>query len=239
METYGIVTVGLYPFVAWRRQQFIALVGQSNGKLESFVSLQLCKYWCYRQLFRGMAAHLVVCVPCHTLVAADISNWYFETTLPSSHHQPSIPFRPYLSTRSEMIMAHWILWRISYTTRCRWFSTIQSLMCTSRSCFQPNDWGGALILDISKKYLLAHGPFNMGIWALCRYDHLWSKAGRPHGNETNALSKTLSMLAINANASLIIWNFWGKCNRNLADIETLPKIFPIMYSWFPVCTSLD
>ena len=31
---------------AWRRQQFIALVGQSNGKLESFVCLQLCKYWC-------------------------------------------------------------------------------------------------------------------------------------------------------------------------------------------------
>ena len=34
-----------------RRQQFIALAGQSNGKLESFVSLQLCKYWCYRQHF--------------------------------------------------------------------------------------------------------------------------------------------------------------------------------------------
>ena len=74
---------------AWRRQQFIALVGQSNGKLESFVSLQLCKYWCYRRLLCGMAAHLVVCAPCHTLVAADISNWYFEITLPSSHHQPS------------------------------------------------------------------------------------------------------------------------------------------------------
>ena len=79
---------------AWRRQQFIALVGQSNGKLESFVSLQLCKYWCYRRLLRGIAAHLVVCVPCHTLVAADISNWYFEITLPSSHHQHSILFRP-------------------------------------------------------------------------------------------------------------------------------------------------
>ena len=50
---------------AWRRQQFIALAGQSNGKLESFVSL-LCKYWCYRQLFCGSAAHLVECLVSHS-----------------------------------------------------------------------------------------------------------------------------------------------------------------------------
>ena len=79
---------------AWRRQQFIALVGQSNGKLESFVSW-LCKYWCYRQLFLWHRSTFGGVCPvshscCRRYLQLIFWNYTFLTTPPALYSFPAL-----------------------------------------------------------------------------------------------------------------------------------------------------